>query len=1229
MLGSLGSVLSIQSHNDENNQRIFSTSVKNNSLAENNVAQQIKLNSDQTAQKNTISSIDSVQSTNNFSKQGLGNNTLLKANETFSIQSSYPVTNSIVVNETSTTTDNIVPTFPNYNLMNGNFNISNVHSAYGIQGVETSANFSTLTSSTYSTIASSFVITQDKVNISSITYYLNEKGTTGSRNYNVRIRGIDPSGAPNGSIYFQVLGIGANNLLGWTTTSLPANNNTFSKGTYAIVIENANTGTFNWQVVLDNGYGDSTNSSFMWTKKISQNWNLTEYPADLPFYYSFMSVDPSNTSKPISYSTPGEINFKINNTLINSFSNSFNLNPSINKSFSVSTSISISFQINYFQSFKINSLSTVSTSYNISSNINLWTANITINALPPPTPSTSLKSVVYRNITILNLPSSWIYNNQVFNGSNPFFLNINSFKSTVSDFTFLLNGSTSLGNFKFIFSSPNYVNSIDILDQNNLPLTNFINGSETIHFAGKMIFTPVITNNTKLTLQNNLNSQIVNYTYLNASIYEDYYSFPLFSINDYFNLNDSYQGSYKLIFSWSNDNLTKIGYYEQNVYFVISTTLTIYPPRAEYYVGEQVFLNGTFSDFFNDTIYSNASVSYVTDWGLSGSFSFNNSNNLFETNISTLDASNGDHVIIITATGPYFANQSIEFTIDVDIMRPSSLNLISKNGFQFSNNNTAQLSSNLQLSYLYSNLLNSTPITSSNLTLFLNGNPINLTTNNKGITVSFTDNININLNLDPMAHWNIGQYVLTVNSSKFGFESQQKSLNFTVTGYKILATLSFNNKFIRGEDFHVRVSLQYSNQTVNSLLNKLSSNTPDSTYLFNITVSLNITATFSNKTVKTIEMKPQATDQYGQANFDLDKSITQNMNVIHSLAVHTSGSNVISDYIQVVSGLNIPNSSQSFPFAEIFMIILAIIIVIFALAGSLYFYRNYLISSSIQAQEYNDYIKSVTNFLGMYITTKQGLPVFLKSNQQLEDQNQHLMLSGVTYSIDLFLTNFKDEYTRTITKENNVQRSSNTGFVNMTVIDQENFKIIIGVSDSYRMYVLIRETSSRIMKMFQHIQENLEKDIHIERTIINLQQIYPLFVNEVEKDFPIELVNEFEVKFDKLVDFITNPDKHKLISASTLSKLKDLSFYLIKNSNLASSIVLDDEFDFNTIINNSKKIKVETLTLSSLMKILQKLKCSKKEIYEILFFCSTSKASIFKNITPISIPEESTPGSLD
>ena len=277
-----------------------------------------------------------------------------------------------------------------------------------------------------------------------------------------------------------------------------------------------------------------------------------------------------------------------------------------------------------------------------------------------------------------------------------------------------------------------------IIHENSSPFNNFvISGSDQFHLVGGMGLDISNSNNSTIFLNiTDLQDNIID-SFNQSQVVKNQFQIdsPSLNLTKYFNLNSSYQGTYKVKLYWANNNLTKIGYYEQNVYFVISTTLTIYPPRAEYYVGEQVFLNGTFSDFFNDTIYSNASVSYVTDWGLSGSFSFNNSNNLFETNISTLDASNGDHVIIITATGPYFANQSIEFTIDVDIMRPSSLNLISKNGFQFSNNNTAQLSSNLQLSYLYSNLLNSTPITSSNLTLFLNGNPINLTTNNKGITV--------------------------------------------------------------------------------------------------------------------------------------------------------------------------------------------------------------------------------------------------------------------------------------------------------------------------------------------------------------------------------------------------------------------------------------------------------------------------------------------------------------
>ena len=197
----------------------------------------------------------------------------------------------------------------------------------------------------------------------------------------------------------------------------------------------------------------------------------------------------------------------------------------------------------------------------------------------------------------------------------------------------------------------------------------------------------------------------------------------------------------------------------------------------------------------------------------------------------------------------------------------------------------------------------------------------------------------------------------------------------------------------------------------------------------------------------------------------------------------------------------------------------------------------------------------------MYLTTKQGLPDFQKSNQQSEDQNQHLMLSGVTYSIDLFLSNFKDEYTRTISKDSILERSDNIGFINMTVIDQQNFKIIIGVSDSYRMYVLIKNSNQSIIKLFQNVLDNIEKSIKITRTIINLQQIYPLFVHEIEKEFPIELVNEFEIRFDKLIDLITDSTQ-TFVSSSTINKLKEFSFYLAKYSYLDTSNAITDVFEF-------------------------------------------------------------------
>ena len=106
-----------------------------------------------------------------------------------------------------------------------------------------------------------------------------------------------------------------------------------------------------------------------------------------------------------------------------------------------------------------------------------------------------------------------------------------------------------------------------------------------------------------------------------------------------------------------------------------------------------------------------------------------------------------------------------------------------------------------------------------------------------------------------------------------------------------------------------------------------------------------------------------------------------------------------------------------------------------------------------------------------------------------------------------------------------------------------------------------------------------------------------------------------------MVDIIANNDKQGQLSATTINKLKDFSFYLIKHSNF-STVELGEDFDFNTIINNSKKIELPSYTLLTLIQDLNKVKCSKKELYEILFICSRSTYSIFKNITPLTLPDE-------
>ena len=152
-----------------------------------------------------FNSLALVNSQKTFSKIGSGNNELIKVNSSFSIFQTGLINNSFNFNQTLNKTFSIVnnPTYNNYTLINGNYTISNVKSAIGVETVEGSNKIIELNSSRYSSIAASFVV-NGNVNISSIYIYLNEfqnSGNQSNRIFNISIRKIS-SGAPNGSQLF-------------------------------------------------------------------------------------------------------------------------------------------------------------------------------------------------------------------------------------------------------------------------------------------------------------------------------------------------------------------------------------------------------------------------------------------------------------------------------------------------------------------------------------------------------------------------------------------------------------------------------------------------------------------------------------------------------------------------------------------------------------------------------------------------------------------------------------------------------------------------------------------------------------------------------------------------------------------------------------------------------------------------------------------------------------------
>ena len=952
-----------------------------------------------------------------------------------------------------------------------------------------------------------------------MTFYIDESATPvkGSKYLYFNVTGTSSSGMPNETIYYSSPGYKLSNPSydGSINVTLTTDN-TFHEGTYAIVISGGSN-TIYYSVVPD------SMSKNMWTYDGS-TWNSTPYPADIPFYYNY-TVLSDNPSQAFYYQDPQSVNFTVNTILCN-YSSSFNAVSQ--SSFNITSNTSISFNINLYLIFVRNANLSISTGYEIVGNDDYWTTNFTISPFTTP-----INSVVIRNFTLLNIPSDWKYNGQIYNGSSPY-NPYNTFPDLLpSAFMFQVLGSSVQGNFKVVFITLNYISSLDIFNVNNQLLSNsslFIN--DIYHFAGTMYPSPSISGNISMVLYNSTNSLIIKYSNPNASILNNYLVFPSFNISKYFPPNSQFQGSYTLIFFWANPNLTKVGYYQMTIYFIIQTKLA----------------------------------------------------------------------------------------------------LIAKNGFvNITNNNTVKLSTSVNMLFTFTNLLSTSLISNSTTSFFFTNQYGENNTNLIGLTANSTsDKINVTINTNPTLDnfYRIGNFNLTIVVSKFGFETQIQSFLFTITGFNIKIDLSYNQKILRGQDFTVRAVVTSSDPVIKSLFLKTVSYTTQPV-LSNLLIILRFDIVFQNNTQATVSTS-SFTDQTGTAYLELSSTVTRDLKSINKMETDFNGNNLINTYENVVLNPTISFISSSGPisFVTIIMIILSIIIIVAVILGVFYFYNFTLLKSRESNQKYDDYINALTDFLGMYITNKDGLPVFLKSNQRSEDQNQHLMLSGVTYSIDLFLSNFKEEYTRTITKDSYYNPSDNTGLVNMTVIDQQNFKILIGVSDSYRMYVLITQTNPGMIKLFQNVLDNIERTIKIERTIINLQQVYPFFVNEIEKEFPIEIVNEFEVKFERLVNLITDSTQ-TLVSSSTINKLKDLCIYLVKNSNISSSIELPEDFDFKTLINKSDKIKIQRLTLPALNTILERIHCSKKQMYEIYYICSGSKVSIFRNITPINIPETSSAPTSD
>ena len=396
---------------------------------------------------------------------------------------------------------------------------------------------------------------------------------------------------------------------------------------------------------------------------------------------------------------------------------------------------------------------------------------------------------------------------------------------------------------------------------------------------------------------------------------------------------------------------------------------------------------------------------------------------------------------------------------------------------------------------------------------------------------------------------------IILNNTKMNSEGLNYSISFEVDYLDqfsfslVLTDIGVQNGFydVTLRNSTVLTMLDYWNPTINEAgVNKVS----DDTYLFwaNVTDwgsgqdphTLDVTLNYD------LEAISGGGSQIGN-NFEQKKMVFNETLFVTRITFNDSGTLIWSVNASDSSNLSGFHSGSNLPVVlplisegiDIEWVIAAVIVTSIAFLffmSSVVTLRRRRTKKFARKTSFIEKLSFLSDIYTIMVCSSAGIPIWSITNVIYKsDETLNGNLSGLSVGIDSFLESFQSDFLTQVQESESPSSSQIEGNIKLSVIEQNKVQILIIGSNSYRIFVFLKEIPSIfIRKTFLKIIRELEHDLPLpDLGVVDENLQGPLVKSILNKNLPVCLLEPFKIDLDKLSEYDERMKSEKVISGLT------------------------------------------------------------------------------------------------